>query len=166
MVADAPDIGNSLSAESREFFAQVTGLLGAAGIPSALNPRLVRGLDYYAHTTLSCGTRRSRGRRTRSGAAAATTAWPKCWDSPPPPGAGYSLGVERSLAVCRIQGWDREPARRAVAVLGVGRRRPRPPQVARALREAGIAALLGTRRPAPRPAELSGAAPVQERAPR
>jgi len=46
-----PKIGDSLGQDSKDHFAQVTAALHAAGVPYQLNPRLVRGLDYYTRTT-------------------------------------------------------------------------------------------------------------------
>ena len=50
-VAEAPLLEEHLDEESKEFFAAVLTNLDQAGIPYTQNPRLVRGLDYYAHTT-------------------------------------------------------------------------------------------------------------------
>ena len=50
LVASAPDFGIYLNDESKAFFDQVKRGLDALGIAYALNPRLVRGLDYYCHT--------------------------------------------------------------------------------------------------------------------
>ena len=46
----APLLGQSLSAESQARFEQVQQLLTDLGIQYQLNPKLVRGLDYYSHT--------------------------------------------------------------------------------------------------------------------
>ncbi len=56
VVADAPEFGASLDAESTEFFAAVRAGLDALGIAYTLNPRLVRGLDYYCHTAFEFTT--------------------------------------------------------------------------------------------------------------
>lgn len=50
LVAAAPSIQESLSEESRRYFAEVLQYLETADIPYTINQRLVRGLDYYAHT--------------------------------------------------------------------------------------------------------------------
>jgi histidyl-tRNA synthetase len=47
---DAPSILNYLGADSQRHFNQVQQLLSDLGISYELNPRLVRGLDYYTHT--------------------------------------------------------------------------------------------------------------------
>jgi histidyl-tRNA synthetase len=50
LVADAPGFGAYLSDEAKAFFDQVKRGLDALDIAYELNPRLVRGLDYYCHT--------------------------------------------------------------------------------------------------------------------
>ena len=47
VVATAPGMADYLGEASRAHFDGVCAMLGAAGVPYALNPRLVRGLDYY-----------------------------------------------------------------------------------------------------------------------
>ena len=50
LLKDAPTLADALCEASRERFADVQRGLTALGIPFRLNPRLVRGLDYYSHT--------------------------------------------------------------------------------------------------------------------
>jgi histidyl-tRNA synthetase len=50
LLACAPTLADALAGESHERFARVRQALEALGIPFVLNPRLVRGLDYYGHT--------------------------------------------------------------------------------------------------------------------
>ena len=50
IIAEAPLYSDHLTKAAREFFAEVTSGLDALGIDYILNPRLVRGLDYYGHT--------------------------------------------------------------------------------------------------------------------
>jgi histidyl-tRNA synthetase len=50
IIADAPLLGQSLSVESQTRFDQVQQLLTDLGLAYKLNPKLVRGLDYYSHT--------------------------------------------------------------------------------------------------------------------
>jgi histidyl-tRNA synthetase len=50
LLACAPTLADALAGESHERFAQVRQALEALRIPFVLNPRLVRGLDYYGHT--------------------------------------------------------------------------------------------------------------------
>lgn len=50
ILREAPLLGSSLSPESQARFDQVQQLLTDLGITYSLNPKLVRGLDYYSHT--------------------------------------------------------------------------------------------------------------------
>jgi histidyl-tRNA synthetase len=50
ILRDAPLLGTSLSVESQTRFDRVLGLLTDLEIPYVINPKLVRGLDYYSHT--------------------------------------------------------------------------------------------------------------------
>ncbi len=50
LIARAPQLMNYLDEESQQHFTQLKGLLDKAGIVYRVNPRLVRGLDYYNRT--------------------------------------------------------------------------------------------------------------------
>ena len=104
LVAGAPEIGPSLSPESHAFFAKVAGFLDAAGIPFRLNPRLVRGLDYYAHTAFELWHESLQGAQNAVGGGGRYDGLAKVLGFAPTPGTGYALGVERTMAVCREQG--------------------------------------------------------------
>jgi len=51
LLVDAPLLDHYLNADSKAHFDAVRRYLDAAEIPVIINPRLVRGLDYYGHTT-------------------------------------------------------------------------------------------------------------------
>lgn len=51
LLGDAPRLDHFLNAASQQHFDSVRRYLDAAEIPAIINPRLVRGLDYYGHTT-------------------------------------------------------------------------------------------------------------------
>ena len=55
-VADAPSLLDFLDAESAAHFGAVKGGLDALGIPYTINPRIVRGLDYYSRTVFEWTT--------------------------------------------------------------------------------------------------------------
>jgi len=94
LLAGAPTLGEALSPESRERFQAVQAALTALDIPFVLNPRLVRGLDYYSHTAFEitssqlgaqatvCGGGRYDGLVQQLGGA-------------PTPAIGWALGMER-----------------------------------------------------------------------
>ena len=94
-LAGAPTIGDSLCDACREHFAAVRSYLDAAGIAYALNPTLVRGLDYYTRTVWEFVNE-------ELGAAQATICAGGRYDylveevgGPPTPGVGWAAGVER-----------------------------------------------------------------------
>ena len=94
LLADAPTLADALAPDSRERFEQVKAGLAALEIPFSLNPRLVRGLDYYSHTAFEitstqlgaqatvCGGGRYDGLVEQLGGAAT-------------PAIGWALGMER-----------------------------------------------------------------------
>ena len=47
-LTDAPSLEDFIDQESRDHFQQLCAMLDAANITYEVNPRLVRGLDYYA----------------------------------------------------------------------------------------------------------------------
>lgn len=91
---NAPSILDYLGADSRRHFQQVQQLLSDLGIQYQLNPRLVRGLDYYTHTAFEiqsddlgaqatvCGGGRYDGLVTELG-------------GPDTPAVGWAIGMER-----------------------------------------------------------------------
>lgn len=96
----APRLAEFLGPSAVEHFERVQDGLGALGIPFAIEPRLVRGLDYYTHTTFEfqssaldaaqntvCGGGRYDGLVEELG-------------GPPTPGIGFGMGVERLLLAC------------------------------------------------------------------
>lgn len=98
LLEDAPTLADALSPESRQRFEAVQQGLTTLGIPFRLNPRLVRGLDYYSHTAFEitsdrlgaqstvCGGGRYDGLIAQLGGAAT-------------PAIGWALGMERLLLV-------------------------------------------------------------------
>jgi len=91
---DAPKLLDYLDDESREHFAQLCGLLDAVGIQYEINPKLVRGLDYYNKTVFEwvtsalgaqgtvCGGGRYDGLVEQLGGHATS-------------GVGFAMGLER-----------------------------------------------------------------------
>ncbi|MFO1418025.1 MAG: histidine--tRNA ligase [Methylotetracoccus sp.] len=50
LIADAPELGDHLGEASRDHFERLRAELDRAGVAYVVNPRLVRGLDYYCNT--------------------------------------------------------------------------------------------------------------------
>ncbi|AIG07565.1 histidine--tRNA ligase [Corynebacterium pseudotuberculosis] len=96
MTADAPLMLDNLSSECREHFETVTGLLDDLGVAYEINPRMVRGLDYYTKTTFEfvhdgLGTQSGIGGGGRYDGLMAQLGGQEL------SGIGYALGVDRCL---------------------------------------------------------------------
>ncbi len=65
MTADAPVMLDHLSDVAKQHFKPVLAHLDALGVPYVINPRMVRGLDYYTKTTLKLLRPRRAGRTIR-----------------------------------------------------------------------------------------------------
>jgi histidyl-tRNA synthetase len=114
--AGAPAMLEHLCSECSDHFEHVQGYLGAAQVPFSINPRMVRGLDYYTRTTFELVTGRL-GSQSAVAAGGRYDGLVAQLGGPAVPGIGFALGVER---VALLLG-DRCPARRPdlfVAVAG------------------------------------------------
>jgi histidyl-tRNA synthetase len=103
VVAGAPLITDHLDPASAEHFAALRAQLDGAGVPYTVNPRLVRGLDYYSRTVFEwitsdlgaqdavCSGGRYDGLVAQLGGE-------------PVPAIGWALGEERVVELMRLQG--------------------------------------------------------------
>lgn len=110
IIAGAPLLPEHLDAESRQHFDDLRGMLDSLGIAYEVNPRLVRGLDYYSRTVFEwitdalgaqdavCSGGRYDGLITQLGGEAT-------------PAIGFAMGVERVVALIEQAGTA--PAARA-----------------------------------------------------
>jgi histidyl-tRNA synthetase len=94
IIAEAPLYSDYLTTAAREFFAEVTAGLDALGIRYQLNPRLVRGLDYYGHTTFEI-TAEELGAQKTIMAGGRYDGLIAEMGGPPTPGIGWAGGIER-----------------------------------------------------------------------
>jgi histidyl-tRNA synthetase len=102
LIAAAPSLPDYLDQESREHFLELCALLDALGIAYTVNPRLVRGLDYYSRTVFEwvtdalgaqdavCSGGRYDGLIGQLGGEAT-------------PAIGFAMGVERVVALLEQQ---------------------------------------------------------------
>lgn len=107
IVAGAPVIGDCLTPGARDFFDQVTNGLTALGIPFVVNPKLVRGLDYYCHTAFEFTTN-ALGAQGTVLAGGRYDGLIGQMGGPATPGIGWAAGVERlSMLVQGVPDLDR-----------------------------------------------------------
>ena len=85
---------DSLCAECRDHFTQVRELLAAQSAPFVLNPRLVRGLDYYTRTTFEF-TSENLGSQNAVLGGGRYDGLIEELGGPSTPAIGFALGMER-----------------------------------------------------------------------
>jgi histidyl-tRNA synthetase len=139
LIKGAPVFGDFLNQASSEFFAAVQTGLDTLGIAYQLNPRLVRGLDYYCHTAFEFTT-------TELGAQGTVMAGGRydglaaLMGGPATPGIGWAAGIERLSMMLA----EAPKARRAIAVVPIGvAAETKAAALAEQLRRAGYAIELG-----------------------
>jgi len=98
--ADAPSIIDGLCAACREHFDVVQRLLRETGVAYSLNPRMVRGLDYYCRTTFEW-TSTQLGAQSAVAAGGRYDGLVEALGGPAIPGVGFALGVERLVLLLR-----------------------------------------------------------------
>ncbi len=162
VVDAAPKLRDFLGPESLAHFDGLRALLDAAGLAYTVNPRLVRGLDYYsltvfewtstllgAQSTVCGGGRYDRLIETLGGK--------------PAPGIGFGMGLERLMLMLDAAGVKPPPAApHAYAIVPDAAAWPAVMRTLDALRSAGVAVLMhaggGSMKTQFKRADASGAA--------
>lgn len=98
LIASAPALQESLSDASREHFNALVNLLKAAGLAPVINPRLVRGLDYYSHTVFEWTTDKL-GSQSAVCAGGRYDGLLEQMGAKSMPGVGWAFGMERVIAL-------------------------------------------------------------------
>ncbi|MDN6322319.1 MAG: histidine--tRNA ligase, partial [Halomonas sp.] len=96
MLDAAPQLMDHLDAESRVHFEQLTKMLEAAGISYVINPRLVRGLDYYCRTVFEWTTT-ALGSQGTVCAGGRYDGLVEQLGGKPTPAVGFAMGIERLI---------------------------------------------------------------------
>ncbi len=142
LVAAAPNLMDELDPEALCHFGEVQAILTRHGITFEINPRLVRGLDYYNRTVFEWVT-------TRLGAQGTICAGGR-YDGlieqiggKPAPACGFAMGVERLLALLQEDGLQNPVAPLDVYVVHQGEQAQNLAwRVAESLRDDGVRVLL------------------------
>lgn len=93
--ATAPRIGDRLCPACREHFEAVRGHLDALGVRYRLEPRLVRGLDYYTRTAFEVFPKGAEGQQSAVGGGGRYDGLIELLGGKPTPGIGFALGLDR-----------------------------------------------------------------------
>ncbi|MGH8320185.1 MAG: histidine--tRNA ligase [Steroidobacteraceae bacterium] len=113
IIAGAPLLPDHLDPESREHFEALRASLEAIGIPYRINPRLVRGLDYYSRTVFEWITD-ALGAQDAVCAGGRYDGLIAQLGGEPTPGVGFAMGMERVVELLVQAG--QVPAARAADV--------------------------------------------------
>lgn len=98
LVQSAPSILDYLNESSTIYFNKVKTYLDAAGLEYEIDPTMVRGLDYYNHTTFEImSVEEGFGAKTTLCGGGRYHGLVQEFDGPETPGIGFGIGVERVL---------------------------------------------------------------------
>jgi histidyl-tRNA synthetase len=142
IIAGAPSLMDELDEEALRHFEAVQEILKRHDVAFEINPRMVRGLDYYNRTVFEWVT-------TRLGAQGTICAGGR-FDGlveqiggKPQPACGFAMGIERLLALLQENGMENPPAPLDVYLVHQGEQADALASViAEQLRDAGLKVLL------------------------
>jgi histidyl-tRNA synthetase len=109
IIDSLPKIGDALDQEAKDHFAQVTAALDAAGVAYKLNPRLVRGLDYYTRTTFEF-THGGLGAQNALLGGGRYDGLSEAIGGPKAPGIGFAIGLDRLVLTLQAVESNQETA--------------------------------------------------------
>ena len=137
VIADAPQISDFLVGSVREHFDAVQVGLRSIAVPFVVDPRLVRGLDYYTHTLFEFAADSLDSAQNAIGGGGHYNNLVEQLDGPPTPGIGFALGMDRILMACDAEGvFDTPALKPEVFIVGEG---PLVNVLAARCRRAGLA---------------------------
>lgn len=121
MISGAPLLTEHLDAESREHFDGLCAVLTAMGVEYVVDPRLVRGLDYYSRTVFEWVTDALGAQDAVCSGGRFDGLIPQLGGDPTP-GVGFAMGVERVVELIRQAGTLPPAAAPDVYVIASGER--------------------------------------------
>ena len=138
LVQSAPQLLSYLAEASLKHFDMVKTLLSGCGVAWSVNPRLVRGLDYYSHTVFEFVTDELGAQGTLCGGGRYDGLF-ELLGGKPTPAVGWGMGLERVLELIKEQGAAvAVPVPDAYAVIPDAAALPLAMQALQALRAAGV----------------------------
>lgn len=142
MANHAPRLFDFLGAESLAHYQGLCDRLDDAGVAHTLNPRLVRGLDYYNLTVFEWVTDRLGAQGTVCGGGR-YDGLIELLGGKPAPAVGFAIGMERLLDLWQQDAPDPSPAECQVYLVHQGDdAQRRAAQLAESLRDAGLRVLV------------------------
>ena len=104
LVAAAPRIADFYSDKAATHFEGVQAGLTALGIPFTVEAKLVRGLDYYRHTTFEYQGGTLDSAQNALGGGGRYDGLVESLGGPSSPGVGFAMGLDRTLLACDDEG--------------------------------------------------------------
>ncbi len=142
MVNGAPQLLDYLGAESRAHFEGVQNILRHHNVPFSINPRLVRGMDYYNRTVFEWVTT-ALGSQGTVCAGGRYDTLVETFGGKPTPSCGFAMGIERLLELIKESGEQYAPNQCDVYVVHQGdAAQLKASVVAERLRDAGLDVVL------------------------
>ncbi|MDQ9171112.1 histidine--tRNA ligase [Oxalobacteraceae bacterium R-40] len=142
MVNEAPKLLDYLGDESRAHFEGVQKILRHSNIPFTINPRLVRGMDYYNRTVFEWVTDQLGSQGTVCGGGRYDPLV-EIFGGKPTPACGFAMGVERLLELMKAAGEQARPNQCDVYLVHLGEQAQLQAFVlAERLRDAGLDVVL------------------------
>lgn len=111
VIQGAPVLADHLDDSSKEHFASVLAILDATGIPYTVQPRMVRGLDYYSHTVFEVVTDALGSQNAICGGGRYDPLF-AILGGAATPAVGFSIGMERVMMLLEAEqgGWGAMPS--------------------------------------------------------
>lgn len=145
LVKDAPNMIDYLCDECASSFEEVKGHLESMGLEYTVNPRIVRGLDYYTKTAFEFVSNKIGAQGTVCGGGRYDNLCQEI-GGPPIPGVGFGLGKERLLMLMEANGVEipeAEPSDVFIVTMG-DKGRIKGLETLRELHKKGISAQMDT----------------------
>lgn len=145
LVKDAPNMIDYLCDECAASFEEVKGHLESMGLEYTVNPRIVRGLDYYTKTAFEFVSNKIGAQGTVCGGGRYDNLCQEI-GGPPIPGVGFGLGKERLLMLMEANGVEipeAEPSDVFIVTMG-DKGRIKGLEILRELHKKGISAQMDT----------------------
>ena len=119
LVASAPTVLDTLCDACTAHFARVRELLDATSISYVVDPRVVRGLDYYSRTVFEFISS-DLGAQSTVCAGGRYDGLVETLGGPPTPAVGFAMGIERFTMILAKRAGDRAEPRTGIAIVALG----------------------------------------------
>jgi len=142
MIEGAPRLVDQLGEAAAEHFAGLRALLDAAGVPYTVNPRLVRGLDYYNRSVFEFISGAIGAQSTIAGGGRYDALFAELGGKPTP-ACGFGMGIERAVLAMQAAKVEAPSGPDAFVVHAGEGAEVMAWRISEQMRDAGLAVVLG-----------------------